>query len=81
MASLACGMIAVASCNDDVTSTLLQTLMEKSEADLKDSYARFIALGLGLTYFGEYSSSSVIRALPLFKAYWLGMCVCANLWK
>ena len=35
-------------------STLLQTLMEKLEADLKDSYARFIALGLGLTYFGEY---------------------------
>ena len=54
MAALACGMIAVATCNDEVTSTLLQTLMEKSDTELKDSYARFIALGLGLTYFGRY---------------------------
>ena len=53
MAALACGMVAVGSCNDEVTSTLLQTLMEKSEAELKDSYAKFIALGLGLTYFGR----------------------------
>ena len=53
MAALACGMISVATCNDEVTSTILQTLMEKSESDLNDSYARFLALGLGLTYFGR----------------------------
>jgi 26S proteasome regulatory subunit N1 len=54
MAALACGLIAVATCNDEVTSTLLQVLMEKSDSELKDSYAKFIALGLGLTYFGEW---------------------------
>jgi 26S proteasome regulatory subunit N1 len=32
VAALACGLVAVASCNGDVTSALLQTLMEKSEA-------------------------------------------------
>ena len=66
MAALACGMIAVASCNDDVTSTLLQTLMEKSEADLKDSYTKFIVLGLALTYFGKQEDvETIIAALEV----------------
>merc|ERR1739848_105693 len=30
----ACGLISVGSCNPEVTSTLLQTLMEKSETDV-----------------------------------------------
>lgn len=53
MAALACGMISVGSCNGEVSSTIIQTLMEKSETDLKDTYARFLALGLGLCYLGE----------------------------
>nr|KAG5694635.1 hypothetical protein BaRGS_014730 [Batillaria attramentaria] len=53
MAALACGMIAVSSCNGEVTSTILQTMMERSEADLKDTYARFLALGLALCYLGK----------------------------
>jgi len=53
MAGLACGMIAVGSCNPDVTATIVQTLMEKSEADLHDTYARFLPLGLGLCHLGE----------------------------
>lgn len=40
MAGLACGMIAVGSGNPDVTATIMQTLMEKSETELKDTYAR-----------------------------------------
>jgi len=62
MASLACGMIAVGSCNGDVTSTILQTLMEKTEADLKSTYARFIALGLALTYLGKQEAADTILA-------------------
>lgn len=54
MAALACGMIAVGSCNGEVTSTILQTMMERSETDLKDTYARYLALGLALTYLGKY---------------------------
>ena len=53
MAALSCGLIAVGSSNGDVSSTILQTLIEKSESDLKDTYARFLALGLGLTYLGN----------------------------
>lgn len=50
--ALACGMIAVGSCNGDVTSTIVQTIMEKNEQELKDSYARWLPLGLGLNHLG-----------------------------
>ncbi|KAM6931882.1 LOW QUALITY PROTEIN: 26S proteasome non-ATPase regulatory subunit 2 [Lycodopsis pacificus] len=50
--ALACGMIAVGSCNGDVTSTIVQTIMEKSEVELKDTYARWL-LGLGLNHLGK----------------------------
>lgn len=53
MTALACGMIAVGSCNGDVTSTILQTIMEKSETELKDTYARWLPLGLGLNHLGK----------------------------
>ncbi|KAK3103587.1 hypothetical protein FSP39_020371 [Pinctada imbricata] len=53
MAALACGMICVGSCNGDVTSTILQTMMERPEADLKDTNARFLAMGLALAYLGK----------------------------
>lgn len=52
MAALACGMIAVGSCNGEVTSTILQTMMERSESDLKETYSKFLALGLALAYLG-----------------------------
>uniref|UniRef100_A0A8C1X850 26S proteasome non-ATPase regulatory subunit 2 n=1 Tax=Cyprinus carpio TaxID=7962 RepID=A0A8C1X850_CYPCA len=51
--ALACGMIAVGSCNGDVTSTVLQTIMEKSEQELKDTFARWLPLGLGLNHLGK----------------------------
>lgn len=53
MAGLACGMIAVGSCNPEVTDVIVQTLMEKSETELQDTYARFLPLGLGLCYLGS----------------------------
>lgn len=46
-------MIAVGSCNGDVTSTIIQTMMERSDADLKDTYGRFLALGLALAFLGK----------------------------
>jgi 26S proteasome regulatory subunit N1 len=64
-ASLACGLISIGSCNGDVTSTILQTLIEKSEkggADLKDTNARYLALGLGLSYLGKQESVDTILA-------------------
>lgn len=63
--ALACGMIAVGSCNGDVTSTILQTIMEKSETELKDTYARWLPLGLGLNHLGEGMSFSSGKRLVL----------------
>nr|MBE5726992.1 regulatory particle non-ATPase 1 [Cucujiformia] len=62
MAALACGMIAVGSANDQVTSAIMQTLMEKSESDLKDTYARFLPLGLGLCLLGRQEGADAILA-------------------
>ena len=50
IAALALGLISVGSCNGDVTSAILQCMIEKSETDLKDTHARFLALGIGLCY-------------------------------
>ena len=61
MSALACGLISVGSCNSDVTSTILQTLMEKSASDLKDTYSRFLGLGLGLCYLGKKILSFIIQ--------------------
>lgn len=62
MAGLACGMIAVGSGNPDVTSTIIQTLLERPEADLKDTYARFLPLGLGLCYLGRQEEVEAVVA-------------------
>jgi len=62
VAALACGLIAVGSCNGEVTSTILQTLMEKSEADLKESYAKFLPLGIGLCFLGKQDAAEATTA-------------------
>ncbi|CAM9881930.1 26S proteasome non-ATPase regulatory subunit 2 [Lampetra fluviatilis] len=62
VAALACGMIAVGSCNGDVTSAVLQALMEKSEAELRETYAKWLALGLALTYLGRGEAVETILA-------------------
>jgi len=60
VAALSCGLIAVGSCNGEVSSALLQTLMTKSEADLKDTYAKFISLALGLLHLGKQEAADVV---------------------
>merc|ERR1712241_1484463 len=62
VAALACGLISVGSCNDDVTTTILQTLMEKSEQDLKDPFAKYLPLGIGLCYLGKQEAAEAIVA-------------------
>jgi len=58
VSALACGLISIAHCNEDVSATILQKLMECSEVELKDHYARYLALGLGLTYLGKQDQAS-----------------------
>merc|ERR1712168_1043815 len=52
-------MVSVGSMNEDVTSTILTTLVEKTPSDLKDTYARFLPLGLGLCYLGRQEGYEV----------------------
>ena len=53
-AALACGLVAVGCCDGSVTPLLTTTLLEKTDAELKDPYSRFMALGLGLTLLGLF---------------------------
>ena len=65
--ALACGLIAVGSCNGDVTSTILSVLMEKSESEaLKESFAKYLPLGIGLCYLGKQDAAeATIAALEV----------------
>jgi len=68
--ALACGLIAVGSCNDDVTTIILQTLMEKSDSstDLKDPFAKFLPLGIGLCYLGKQEAAeATVAALEVLS--------------
>ncbi|XP_006811883.1 26S proteasome non-ATPase regulatory subunit 2-like [Saccoglossus kowalevskii] len=62
VAALACGMIAVGTCNGEVTSTILQTMMEKTELELKETFSRYLALGLGLAYLGKQEAADATLA-------------------
>merc|ERR1712141_246115 len=62
VAALACGLISVGSCNDDVATTILQPLMEKSAQDLKDPFAKYLPLGIGLCYLGKQEAAEAIVA-------------------
>lgn len=76
MAGLACGMISVGSGNPDVTATIMQTLMEKSETELKDTYARFLPLGLGLCHLGRQEAvETIVAALEVISEPFKSMAV------
>ncbi|RUS34049.1 armadillo-type protein, partial [Jimgerdemannia flammicorona] len=57
LAALALGMVFVGSCDGDITSTILQTMMEREEVHLKDTWSRFMGLGLALLYLGKQDAS------------------------
>lgn len=66
IAALSLGMIAVGSCNAEVTDILTQTIMERSESDFRDTFAKFLFLGLGLVYLGrQEAAEAVIAALSV----------------
>lgn len=45
------------SCNADVSTILLSVLLERSEIELKDHFAKFIALAIGLLFLSNIYSS------------------------
>ncbi|CAG8559320.1 8361_t:CDS:10 [Diversispora eburnea] len=59
LAALSLGMIFVGDCNGDITSTILQTMMERDATQLKESWGRYMGLGLALLYLGKQDASDV----------------------
>lgn len=53
LASLALGHVFVGTCHGDITSTVLQTLLERDFVQLNNKFIRFMALGLALLYLGK----------------------------
>lgn len=53
LATLALGLVYAGSCDGDITSSILQSLMEREEIQLKDSYAKLMGVGLGLLFIGK----------------------------
>lgn len=57
LSALALGFVFVGSGNGEITSTILQTLMERNDAALDEKWGRFMALGLALLYVGLQDAS------------------------
>ena len=60
VAVLALGQVCVGSANGDVASMILQTIMERDEAQLKSSWAKLIATGLALLFLTKGEASDAI---------------------
>jgi 26S proteasome regulatory subunit N1 len=56
-AALSLGLIFVGTCNGDIASTILQTLMERDEKALKETYARYMITALALLYVGKQEAA------------------------
>ncbi|GAA5826816.1 hypothetical protein JCM11251_002904 [Rhodosporidiobolus azoricus] len=69
MSALALGFVFVGSCDGEVTSAVLQTMMEREEAELKEKWGRFLALGLALLYLGRTEASdATLETLKVVEA-------------
>jgi 26S proteasome regulatory subunit N1 len=61
MAALSCGLIVVGSSHPEVTEAIVTTLMDdERQNQLTDKWTRFLALGLGLLFFGRQEEVDVL---------------------
>lgn len=61
MAALSCGLIFVGTSNDEVSEAIVNTLLDEDRrSQLTDKWTRFLALGLGLLFFGQQEEVDVI---------------------
>ncbi|KAM0748773.1 26S proteasome regulatory complex, non-ATPase subcomplex, Rpn1 subunit [Meredithblackwellia eburnea MCA 4105] len=69
MTALALGFIFVGSCDGEITMAILQTMMEREEAELKEKWGRFLSLGLALLYLGRQDDAdATIETLKAVEA-------------
>merc|ERR1711871_430588 len=60
LAALSLGMVFAGSCNEEVSASLLQRLMSSSDAELDQTHARFLCLGLGLVFLGAQDRADAV---------------------
>lgn len=61
MAALALGMVFVGSSNSDISMAIVTTMMDdERKTQLKSKWTRFMALGLGLLFFGKQEEGEVV---------------------
>lgn len=62
MAALSCGLISVGSSHSEVSGSIVSTLLDdERKSQLTDKWTRFLALGLGLLFFGRQEEVSTLR--------------------
>nr|CAD7424986.1 unnamed protein product [Timema monikensis] len=68
IAALACSLITVGFGSGEVTSPILQALMDMGPEDLENTYSRFLPLALGICYLGQKdaieATSATLEVLP-----------------
>lgn len=60
MAALALGHVFVGTCEGEVASCIIQTMMERDTFDLNKPIARFLCLGLALLFTGKHEAAEAI---------------------
>lgn len=60
MAALALGHVFVGTCEGEVASCIIQTMMERDAFDLNKPIARFLCLGLSLLFTGKHEAAEAI---------------------
>ncbi|KAK6785144.1 hypothetical protein RDI58_018599 [Solanum bulbocastanum] len=54
--AISLGLVYVGSCNEEIAQAIIFALMERSESELGEPFARLLPLGLGLLYLGKQES-------------------------
>ncbi|XP_009622441.1 26S proteasome non-ATPase regulatory subunit 2 homolog A [Nicotiana tabacum] len=54
--AISLGLVYVGSCNEEIAQAVIFALMERSESELGEPFARLLPLGLGLLYLGKQES-------------------------
>lgn len=57
LAALSLGIVYASTCDGEITSTILQTFMEREDSDLQDSYSRMMGVGLSLLFLGKQDAA------------------------
>lgn len=65
-AALALGQIFVGTCDGEITSTILQTMLERADGQLGETFGRFMGLGLGLLHLGMFLSIGLQQVERMF---------------